>query len=125
MSIQIRVEPGVEGVTADHSAYAQAAEEFRDDVGGQSGLMVKEVDSDQRPSSAKGAMQHLFLFPESASAAWAAVKIMKLWLSRDRRRTIDVSISRPGGDPLTVHASGDPLSLETLDNAIRQALKAK
>jgi hypothetical protein len=120
--VQMRVELGMGGLPKGHLAYIQAAEEFLHDVQNEPGIAVEENNADRQSSSTKGGVQELLLAPGSAGIALAAVRIMKLWLSRDRRRTIDISITRPGSEPLTVHASGESISLETLENAVRRTM---
>jgi hypothetical protein len=121
--VQIQVELGTDGVPKDHPAHMQAAEEFLSDVHDEPGLVVKQESAATQRSLRKGGIQDLVLAPGSAGAAWAVVRITKLWLARDRRRTIDLSISRPGSEPLTVHASGESVSLEALENTVRRALE--
>jgi hypothetical protein len=121
--VQMQVELTIDGLSKDHSARMQAVEEFLSDVDDEPGVVVKQQETTAQESLSKGGIQELILAPGSASALWAIVRITKLWLARDRRRTIDLSISRPGSEPLTVHASGENLSLETLESTVRRALE--
>ena len=122
--LEMQVELGVDGVAGGHPAYLQAAEEFVHDIREQPGIAVAERAAAAPPSGAKGAVQELILAPGTATLALAAVKIMKLWLSRDRRRTIDININRPGSEPVTLHASGEHISLDVLEETVRRALDA-
>jgi len=120
--VQIRVELGMNGLPKNHPAYIQATEEFVHDVQVEPGIALGEHYTASQPYPTKGGAQELLFAPDTVGIALAAVKIMKLWLSRDRRRTIDISITRPGGEPLTLHAEGESISLEALENTVRQSL---
>jgi hypothetical protein len=120
--VEIQVNLGMEGLPKDHPACIEATEEFLHDVQEQPGIAVEERSVPAQPSATKGAAQELLLAPGTAGLSLAAVKIIKLWLSRDRRRTIDVSIKGLGDAPLSLHASGEHISLETLEDTVRRAL---
>jgi hypothetical protein len=122
---ELRVLPGMDGLSRGHPAANQAAEEFYADIRTLSGVAIKERDEAGPPQPGdKGVLQQVLLSPESASAAWAVVKVVKLWLSRDRRRTLTVKVNRPGREPLTIEASGDSISMQALEGAVHVAVGA-
>lgn len=123
-SLELRLVPGVDGLDKSHHASGQAAEEFYTDMLCLPGVAITERDVETTVSATKGMLQQLVAAPESASAAWAVVKLVKLWLSRDRRRTLTITVSRPGHEPVTIQASGDSISVQALDSAIHDALEA-
>jgi hypothetical protein len=126
--LQIGIEPRMNGIKADHPAHEQSIEELLSELHGLPGVAITKRDRTHHGSAGKGVLQEIFLIPGGTTAALGAVKIIKvkiikLWLSRDRRRSIDITISRADSEPLTIHASGDNLSLEALEGTFRQALK--
>jgi hypothetical protein len=121
---ELQVVPGMVGLSQSHPAANQSVEEFYADIRTLPGIAIKERDEKEPQPGAKGVLQQVLLTPESASAAWAIVKVIKLWLSRDRRRTLSVTVNQPGRDPLTIEASGDSISVQALERAIHDAAGA-
>jgi hypothetical protein len=122
--VELRVVPSVEGLDKGHPALEAAVDEFYDDLRELSGVKIQERDAETAQSGSKGALQHLVLDPDGPAAAWATVKMAKLWLSRDRQRSLSVTIDGPGQEPRTITASGDIVSTEALERAIRDAFGA-
>lgn len=123
--IKLQVAPSVEGLDKGHPALEAAIDEFNTDLRGLSGIKIEERDAEAARPGSKGALQHLILDPEGAAAAWAVVRMAKLYLSRDRRRSLTVTIDRPGHEPQTITASGDSVSVEALERAIHDAFGAE
>ena len=123
--LALRITPNMEGLARSHPAAIQATEELYSDMRRSPGTRIDEPDTGLAQPSTKGALQELLVSPESAGAAWAAVKIVKLWLARDRRRTLTVTIDRPGRERQTIHASGDSISVEALERAVHDAVGAE
>lgn len=123
--LTLRITPGMEGLARSHPAAIQATEELYADIRRSPGTLIEERDTERAQPSTKGALQELLLSPESAGAAWAAVKVVKLWLARDRRRTLTVTIDRPGHERQTIHASGDSISVEALERAVHDVVGAE
>jgi hypothetical protein len=122
--VELRVAPSVEGLDKGHPALEAAADEFYDNLRQLSGIKVQERDVGTTQFGFKGVLQHLVLMPDGPAAAWATVKMAKLWLSRDRQRSLTVTIDCPGQEPRTITASGDIVSAEALERAIHDAFGA-
>jgi len=122
--VQVEIWPDVKGLAKGHPARSDATDELVRDLQEIPGIGLQESSAITEPGSGKGGLQDLVLAPGTASAAWAVVKIIKLWLARDRRRTINISITRPGEQAMVVEASGENLSHQTLESVMREALSA-
>jgi hypothetical protein len=124
--LRIGVQLGMLGLPGDHPAQLQGTDEFLHDIHDEIGITVKDrAVSPANGTRAKGGLPEILLTPGSASAAWALVRIVKLWLARDRRRTIDITLSGPGEESFTVQASGENLSVDALEGAVRKVLESR
>jgi hypothetical protein len=120
-TVDVTVQLKIAGLSDDHSAFQAATREFASDARQMRDVTLKERDVGS--PGGKGFLQEFALIPSGPSAAWAVVQLVKLWIGRDRRRSIQVTIKRPGKEPIVVEASGDSLSQQTLDKAIHDALQ--
>lgn len=118
MQIGIRTE--VAGLTADHPVAQEALDDFARDAREVPGLSVEE--GGVPASGAKGGPSELLLAPGAPSAAWAVVKLVELWLRRDRSRSMKITIRRDGVEALTVDVSGEHISTQALETGIAKAL---
>ncbi|MFD7471193.1 hypothetical protein ACFV8Z_03090 [Streptomyces sp. NPDC059837] len=69
----------------------------------------------------KGGVSALLLAPGAPSVAWAVVKLVELWLRRDRSRSMTITVQRDGSDELTVNVSGEQISTQALEAGIAKA----
>ncbi|MFJ3714316.1 hypothetical protein [Streptomyces sp. NPDC090057] len=118
-SVKIRIRTVVVGLAADHPIMQEALDEFANDAREVPGLSVEEGGAPA--AGEKGGVSELILAPGAPSAAWAVVKLVELWLRRDRSRSMTVTIQREGGDPLTVNVSGEQISTQALETGITKA----
>ena len=120
-TLEIRVRIGVSGVADDHPVAEEAVGEFLADTGDIPGLVVVEGGAPQ--AGHKGHLSEVLLLPGTASVVWGTVRVIELWLRRDRARSLTLTIQRPGeSEPFRVNVSGDQIPATTLDEAIRRAL---
>ncbi|MGQ4387602.1 hypothetical protein [Streptomyces sp. SAS_270] len=119
-SVQIRIRTEVTGLTADHPVAQEALDDFASDAREVPGLSVEE--GGVPASGAKGGPSELLLAPGAPSAAWAVVKLVELWLRRDRSRSMKITIQRDGGEALAVDVSGEHISTQALETGIAKAL---
>lgn len=122
--VKLQVVPSMEGLDKGHPASEMAISEFNAHLHELSSIKIEERDAEVAWPGSKGALEHLTLDPEGAAAAWAVVRMAKLYLSRDRRRSLTVTIDRPGHEPQTITASGDSVSVGALERAIHDAFGA-
>ncbi|MGW4222587.1 effector-associated constant component EACC1 [Streptomyces bauhiniae] len=118
-SVKIGIRTEVVGLAADHPVTQEALDEFASDAREVPGLSVEEGGTPA--SGAKGGVSELILAPGAPSAAWAVVALVKLWLRRDRSRSMTITIRREGDDPLTVTVSGEQISTQALETGITKA----
>ncbi|HUC25231.1 MAG TPA: hypothetical protein VMA73_21185 [Streptosporangiaceae bacterium] len=122
--LRIGVDLDLKGLAKDHPAQLHAAEELVNDLQEIPGIRLQVSSAVTELRSSKGVLQDLVLAPGTASGAWVVVNIVKLWLARDRRRTINIRIAQDGGRTMVVEASGESLSHQALESAMREALSA-
>lgn len=120
--LRIDVRPGIGNLSPQLPAHAQAVDELLDDLRSVNGLTAREEAAAPSSPSAKGGITELVLGPSTASAAWAVVKLARLWLERDRRRTISITVRQPGREPVEIEGSGENLSLDVLARTVELAL---
>jgi hypothetical protein len=128
MSVDIGVGLDVAGLDRDHPSFELATQEFISDARETPELEVSEQkksasDADAAtPGTKSGIVQELILIASAPSSAAAVVSLVKLWLRRDRHRSISLEIRPSGKAPVTVQASGDNISLETLEKVVESSL---
>lgn len=123
MTVDFLVQLRVAGLDHDHPAFEAAMEEFSADARDAVELKVAERNAVSHGSKG-GVLQELVLTASAApSSAVAVVQLVKLWLRRDRHRSINVTIRQEGKKPVTVEASGDMLSLDSFEKIVNKALE--
>jgi hypothetical protein len=129
MPIDIEVRLEVSGLDHENPAFELATQEFVSDA-----RETPELDVSERRRSASdegvatpvtkgGILQELVLIASAPSSAATVVSLCRLWLKRDRHRSISLNIKRPGKKPVAVEASGDNVSLGTLEKVIESAFR--
>jgi hypothetical protein len=131
MSIDIEVQLDVTGLDHENPAFEQATEEFISDVRETPELAVSKLKKPAQregatvPTTKGGTLQEILVIASAPSSAATVVSLFKLWLKRDRHRTISLKI-KPSGknkEPITVEASGENVSLATLEKVIESAFR--
>ena len=116
----VHVIPGLAEVDANHPALIDAADELEADlrIDAPSALADEAVATD----GTKGLIQDLILnIGGSGAAGGLAVRALRIWLERDRRRSLKVVHKSSDGAVLAeVELSGDGISTETLNRALSQ-----
>lgn len=111
------------GVDPGHSAFQTARAELLDDLGATPSLRARERDVPASDGS-KGTLIELVISVSASGGIASLVKIVRLWLSRDRRRSLKVTIQTTGTQT-TYEVSGDDISVETLHAALEAAARTK
>ncbi|MBD0673998.1 effector-associated constant component EACC1 [Streptomyces sp. CBMA156] len=112
----------IEGLDAGHPAVEQAYAELLDDARAVPGLTVDERMAPVQGRKG-GELANLLLVPGGSAVVVAVARIFRLWLQRDRARSLSVTVSRAGSEDVTVQASGEAVSIEALERGIQQALE--
>lgn len=123
MPIDIEVVLGVADLDEDDPSFELAVQEFISDAREAPKLELehrKPASEDVKAALATkgGVLQELVLIASAPSSAATVVSLVRLWLKRDRHRSISLKIRPSGKEPVTVEASGDNLSLATLEKVI-------
>ncbi|MET7737737.1 hypothetical protein ABZT02_41535 [Streptomyces sp. NPDC005402] len=121
-SIELVVQLAVEGVDPDHPLVEQAQAEFREDADDVAGLLVEERVAPV--AGDKGALTELALLFTSSRVGSAVVNLIKVWLERDQKRSVEVTVTKPGEQPFNVRASGEKISLSVLEESLKAAVQA-
>ena len=89
-------------------------------------LRVRERDVPAEGGS-KGPLTELVISVSASGGAASLVKLVRIWLARDRRRSLKVTIQTTGtqatGTLMTYEISGDGVSDETLRHALEAAAR--
>lgn len=114
----VRLEVRLEGIGLEHSAAQAAIGELISDL-----TSVPELKARQRgvaDAGTKGAPVDLVVSLGVQGTIVGLVQIIKIWLGRDRRRSLTVSITNDD-DKTVVHVEGEQVSTSTLTEALRAA----
>ena len=119
-TIKLSVELALEGLERTHRAHEAAVHELTEYAHETPGVAVVEA-TGEATDGAKGSWEPLVL---SVASPTATVAIFRLWLQRDRRRSVKVKIHSGKQAPVEVEADGENISLHALQSAVEAALKA-
>jgi hypothetical protein len=122
MAVDFSVQLEVAGLDPDHPAFEAAMNEFMADARDATEFEVSEHNAVSHENKG-GVLQELVLTASAGpSSAVAVVQLVKLWLRRDRHRSIEVTIQQEGKEPVTVEANGDNLSLDAFEKVVNKSL---
>ena len=118
---EVVIDTYVHGVTPDHSAAQIAREELLKVLAD-----FPELRATQRAvkssSLAKSLISELVLSVTTSGSLAALVRVARLWLGRDRHRTLKVTV-RADGKETTYDITGDNVSIDTLRHALEAAVQ--
>jgi hypothetical protein len=106
---------GFAGIKLDHPAAQAGIGELVADLQSEAALMVQE--GTVAESGWKGAPIELVVSLGAPGTLAALARIVKLWLGRDRRRSIILSV-RNGPEGTVITIEGEQVSVDTLTDAI-------
>jgi hypothetical protein len=104
---------------ADHEAVVTAVADLRADLQRAPQLRTRERHTGE--TGTKGAVVDLVVTLAGSSSLAAVAKIVQLWLSRDRRRSLTVSFQKNGKETRII-VEGDPISTDNLTDALSAAV---
>lgn len=116
---EVRFAPGLAALPNDHSALRLAESELRADLH-DAGADVREMPV--TVANTKGWQTDLVLSLSGPAAIAGAVQVFRVWMSRDRRRTLTVLRRERQDGSTEVTIRGDAVSDETLRVVLEQAL---
>jgi len=116
----IVVEVALEDLPPAHAATTAARAELEGNSTGLAG--VTPATFSQSIPGTKGSLTELAYVVASPSGAAALVAAWRLWLNRDRRRTLKVRMDDESGSSM-LEVTGEAVSLSALQRAIDSALR--
>lgn len=115
-----RIEIGLAGLRSDHPAAQAALGELIDDLRSDTRMEARERSA--AIAGGKGVPVELVVSLSTSGTVAALVRILKLWLQRDRRRSLSVSLRTAAGDTV-ISVDGDKVSTEALTKALEAAAR--
>lgn len=110
-------------VDPGHSAFQVALAELLEDLGMVPPLRARERDLPADDAS-KGPLTELVVSVSTSGGVAALVKIMRIWLGRDRKRSLRVTV-QTAENQTTYEISGEDVSVETLRDALEAAVRTQ
>jgi hypothetical protein len=111
-----RVDPG-------HSAAQAARAELLADLGTIPSLRARERDLPAEGGS-KGPLIELIVSVSASGGVTALVRIMRIWLSRDQKRSLRVTVQTSENGAI-YDISGESVSIEALRDALEAAVRTQ
>lgn len=120
---EVVVDARIPGVDSGHSAVRAASAELARDLGANPALRAEEL---ARPtaSGSKGLASELIVSLTTSGSIAGFVSILRLWLHRDRRRAVRVTV-RTTPEETTYDVTGDSISIQTLQSALEAAVRTR
>ncbi|MGV9212778.1 effector-associated constant component EACC1 [Micromonospora sp. RB23] len=120
--VRIVLLPGLSTLTPDDDPLQSATAELVMDLREVDGLRTTEEGIPV--VGRKGQWTELVIALGGPSVVAGAVTAMRMWLSRDRRRSLTLTAWRAGEDPLRIEISGDNVAERTVHEAVQRLLLA-
>ena len=111
-----RIIPHLTGLTLDHPAVRASIAELLEDLQREPQLRARQQDTAALDGEKGGTAEVVISLATSGSLASIA-RILRLWLSRDRRRSLTVEV-HDGPDGRIISVEGDKISADVLVDAI-------
>ena len=120
--MRVWLSPQLTGVSQGHPAYEQAIAELMDATAEVPSVTTRFEGSTDSAAGTKGAAQDIAVVLSTPGSIAALVACWRLWLKRDRDRSIDVTIEEAGAPATRVHVSGSSISMTAIELALTEAL---
>lgn len=102
---------------AGHRAVVLAEQDLLAEARRLSGIAIER--RDEAVPGDKGAVSRWFMKVLTPGQGNAIVQLFRLWLERDQRRFVEVTITKPGDqEPHVIRVTGEKISLEVLTKAL-------
>lgn len=117
-SIRIGIRPGLAGLNADEEPLRASTRELVTDLRSEG---LPPVEAGQHQPGSKGQIAELMItLGGPTTAVAAAVRIFHLWLKRDRRRSLTLTIDRGSGRPSVIRIEGEAVSERLVSDAVQK-----
>jgi Effector Associated Constant Component 1 len=120
VTAEASIEVQLAGVALQHPAAQAVVGELLADLRGIPELRARERDATSDGS--KGVATEIVVSLGTSGAIAGLVQIVKLWLHRDRRRSLTVSV-HDTDDGMTINIEGKNISISTLTDALGSAVR--
>lgn len=120
---EVAIDIDIAGVDHGHSAIRGAWAELRQDLAGANPAPRLSERHRSDGSDTKGLWDEVIVSLTTTGSLTAFVSALRLWLGRDRRRSVTVTVHDDGGET-TYKISGENISTGTLQHALEAAVKA-
>jgi hypothetical protein len=120
---EVIIDVHLPGVDPGHSAFQAALGELLEDLSTVPSLRARER---QLPTAAgsKGLLTELAVSVPASGGIAALVRIVRIWLDRDRKRSLKVTVQTTK-NTTTYDISGDSISVKTLRDALEAAVRTQ
>lgn len=118
---EVAIDVGIRGVDPAHAAVQGAWAEIRQDLRHIPGLHVEERGL-QGEGAFKGWETEVIAALTATGTITGFVNVLKLWLGRDRRRSIKVTV-RSVGEETIYEVSGENISVDALRDALEASVQ--
>jgi hypothetical protein len=120
---EINVDADIRGIDRAHPAFQRAWGELLADLRATPGLRAQERDlTAETATRAKGWETELIVGLTGTGTVTGLVQALKIWLSRDRRRSITVTV-RSDGQEASYEIAGENISTGALQAALDVAVQ--
>ena len=111
------------GLTLDHPAAQAAVGELLTDLQGEPELRARQQDG-AAEQGAKGAATEVIVSLATSGSLASLARILRIWLSRDQRRSLTVAI-RGIPDGKVISIAGEKISADVLAAAVKSVAPAE
>jgi hypothetical protein len=120
---EITVDADIRGIDRAHTAFQKAWGELLADLRAAPGLRAQERDvAAEAAKQGKGWETELIVGLTGTGTVAGLVQALKIWLGRDRRRSVTVT-ERSGGQEVSYEVTGENISIGTLQAALDAAVQ--
>ena len=118
----VTIELRIEGLRPTDRAHQVAAQDFVEYVRETRGVQLSKTRADGL-AGIKGGLDQIAIELASPATMTGLVAVLRLWLRRDRKRSVHVKVTTSDTKTVEAEASGEGISLDALKSALETALK--
>jgi hypothetical protein len=120
---EVAIDVGIRGVNPAHTAVQGAWAEIREDFRAVPGLKVEER-SLPGEDAFKGWETEVIAALTATGTVTGFVNVLKIWLGRDRRRSITAKVRTDGAETV-YEITGEKISVDALRDALKAAVESE
>jgi hypothetical protein len=112
----IILRPEITGLVSGHEAWQAAYAELGSQLG------ARPEDAGERPAATKGTASDLAIALGTPTVVAGIVRIVYLWLSQDKHRSLRISRTENASGAVEVHITGENISEQAVREAVQRLL---